>query len=81
MLGGLEAEGEAEVLVHYTLAEDIRGLKRAKDAIAAGRPLPMACASSGSGACGKSCSSGRAAAAAPVLDQLPAFGALGRTGS
>jgi len=42
MLDGLEAEGEAAVLVHYTLAEDIRGLKRAKDAIAAGRPLPMA---------------------------------------
>lgn len=42
MLGGLQAEGEAEVLVHYTLAEDIRALKRVKDAIAAGRPLPMA---------------------------------------
>ncbi|MDB5944122.1 MAG: holA [Ramlibacter sp.] len=42
MLDGLEAEGEAAVLVHYTLAEDIRALKRVKDAIAAGRPLPMA---------------------------------------
>ena len=42
MLRGLQAEGEAEVLVHYTLAEDIRALKRVKDAIAAGRPLPMA---------------------------------------
>lgn len=42
MLEGLEAEGEAEVLVHYTLAEDIRALKRARDAMAAGRPLPMA---------------------------------------
>ena len=42
MLAGLEAEGEAEVLVHYALAEDIRALKRVKDAIAAGRPLPMA---------------------------------------
>jgi DNA polymerase III subunit delta len=42
MLEGLEAEGEAEVLVHYTLAEDIRALKRVKDAMAAGRPLPMA---------------------------------------
>jgi DNA polymerase-3 subunit delta len=42
MLDGLQAEGEAEVLVHYTLAEDIRGLKRVKDAITAGRPLPMA---------------------------------------
>jgi len=42
MLDGLQAEGEAEVLVHYTLAEDIRALKRVKDAIVAGRPLPMA---------------------------------------
>ena len=42
MLDGLKAEGEAEVLVHYTLSEDIRALKRVKDAIAAGRPLPMA---------------------------------------
>ena len=42
MLDGLQAEGEAEVLVHYTLSEDIRALKRVKDAIAAGRPLPMA---------------------------------------
>ena len=42
MLEGLKAEGEAEVLVHYTLSEDIRALKRVKDAMAAGRPLPMA---------------------------------------
>jgi DNA polymerase-3 subunit delta len=42
MLDGLAAEGEAEVLVHYTIAEDIRALKRVKDALAAGRPLPMA---------------------------------------
>ena len=42
MLDGLQAEGEAEVLVHWTLAEDIRALKRVKDAMAAGRPLPMA---------------------------------------
>src|SRR4051794_25380554 len=42
MLDGLQAEGEAEVLVHYTLAEDIRALKRVKGAMAAGRPLPMA---------------------------------------
>lgn len=42
MLDGLKAEGEAEVLVHYALSEDIRALKRVKDAIAAGRPLPMA---------------------------------------
>ena len=42
MLDGLRAEGTAEVLVHYTLAEDIRALKRVKDAMAAGRPLPMA---------------------------------------
>jgi len=42
MLDGLQAEGVAEVLVHYTLAEDIRALVRVKDALAAGRPLPMA---------------------------------------
>jgi len=42
MLDGLQAEGEAEVLVHYTLAEDIRALKRVKDAIQRGSPLPMA---------------------------------------
>lgn len=41
MLEGLQAEGQAEVLVHYTLAEDIRALKRAKDALEQGRPLPM----------------------------------------
>ena len=42
MLDGLQAEGESEVLVHYTLSEDIRALKRVKDAMAQGRPLPMA---------------------------------------
>ena len=42
MLDGLQAEGVAEVLVHWALAEDIRALKRVKDAIGAGRPLPMA---------------------------------------
>ena len=42
MLDGLQAEGEAPVLVHWTLAEDIRGLKRVKDALGAGRPLPLA---------------------------------------
>jgi DNA polymerase-3 subunit delta len=42
MLDGLQAEGEAEVLVHYTLAEDIRALKRVKDATVGGRPLPVA---------------------------------------
>ena len=42
MLDGLKAEGEAEVLVHYTLAEEIRALKRVKDAMASGKALPMA---------------------------------------
>jgi DNA polymerase-3 subunit delta len=42
MLDGLRAEGEAPVLVHWTLAEDIRALKRVKDAVAGGKPLPMA---------------------------------------
>ena len=42
MLDGLQSEGESEVLVHWALSEDIRGLKRVKDAINAGRPMPMA---------------------------------------
>ncbi|MBV8468974.1 MAG: DNA polymerase III subunit delta [Burkholderiaceae bacterium] len=42
MLDGLEAEGEAAVLVHWTLAEDIRALKRVRDAVDSGKPLPMA---------------------------------------
>jgi DNA polymerase-3 subunit delta len=42
MLDGLRAEGEAAVLVHWTLAEDIRGLKHVKDAVAEGKPLPLA---------------------------------------
>ncbi len=42
MLDGLQSEGESEVLVHWALAEDIRSLKRVKDAMAMGRPLPMA---------------------------------------
>lgn len=42
MLDGLQAEGEAAVLVHYTIAEDIRALKRVKDAMTSGKPLPMA---------------------------------------
>jgi DNA polymerase-3 subunit delta len=42
MLEGLEAEGEAAVLVHWTLSEDIRGLKRVKDALGAGKPMPLA---------------------------------------
>ncbi len=41
MLDGLRAEGVAEVLVHYTLSEDIRALRRVKEAVLAGRPLPM----------------------------------------
>ena len=42
MLDGLQAEGVAEVLVHYTLSEDIRALKRVKDAMAQNCPLPVA---------------------------------------
>ena len=42
MIDGLQAEGESEVLVHWALAEDIRSLKRVKDALQAGRPMPMA---------------------------------------
>ena len=42
MLDGLQAEGEAAVLVHWTLAEDIRAMKRVRDAMGTGKPLPMA---------------------------------------
>ncbi|MDD4944153.1 MAG: DNA polymerase III subunit delta [Rhodoferax sp.] len=42
MLDGLQAEGEAEVLEHYSLAEDIRALKRVKDAMSLGKPMPVA---------------------------------------
>jgi len=42
MLDGLQSEGESEVLVHWALSEDIRSLKRVKDAVRAGRPMPMA---------------------------------------
>jgi DNA polymerase-3 subunit delta len=42
MLDGLRAEGEAPVLVHWTLAEDIRALKRVKDAVDQGKPMAMA---------------------------------------
>jgi DNA polymerase-3 subunit delta len=42
MLDGLRAEGVAPVLVHWTLAEDIRALRRVKDALAQGKPMPLA---------------------------------------
>ncbi len=41
MIDGLEAEGEAAVLVHWALAEDILGLYRARLALDGGKPLPM----------------------------------------
>ena len=42
MLDGLQAEGTSEVLVHWAISEDIRSMKRVKDAVEAGRPMPMA---------------------------------------
>ncbi len=42
MLDGLQAEGEAAVLVHWTLADDLRKLARGRAALDAGKPLPMA---------------------------------------
>ena len=42
ILQGLQAAGEAAVLVHWSLAEDIRALWRVKDAVQQGKPLPMA---------------------------------------
>jgi DNA polymerase-3 subunit delta len=42
ILDGLEAEGEAAVFVHYKLSDDIRALKHLQDAVADGKPMPMA---------------------------------------
>lgn len=42
MLDGLQAEGEAPVLVHWALADDVRTLHRIKQAMADGKPLPLA---------------------------------------
>lgn len=42
MLDGLQAEGEPAVLVHWTLAEDIRSMKRIADSMSAGKPLGLA---------------------------------------
>ena len=42
MLDGLQAEGEAAVLVHWNLAEDIRAMRRVQEATTNGKPLPMA---------------------------------------
>ena len=41
MIDGLQAEGEAAVLVHWALTEDILGLYRARTALDGGKPLPM----------------------------------------
>ncbi len=41
MIEGLQAEGEAAVLVHWSLSDDILGLHRARQALDAGKPLPM----------------------------------------
>ena len=42
VLDGLRHEGEAAVLVHWTLADDIRSLARGRAALDQGRPLPLA---------------------------------------
>ena len=42
MLDGLRAEGEAAVLVHWHVADTISALKRVKDALGQGKPLPVA---------------------------------------
>jgi DNA polymerase III subunit delta len=41
MIDGLQAEGEAAVLVHFALAEDIRLLYKIKSSMALGKALPM----------------------------------------
>jgi len=42
MLDGLRAEGESAVFLHWTLAEDLRALARARAALDEGQPLPVA---------------------------------------
>jgi DNA polymerase-3 subunit delta len=42
MLDGLQGEGESAVLVHYTLADDVRALYRLQQAVAEGQPMAMA---------------------------------------
>jgi len=42
LVDALQAEGEAAVRVHWLLADDVRALRRAAHAQAAGQPLPMA---------------------------------------
>ncbi len=42
ILAGLQAEGEAAVMVHWNLTEDIRALARASAAVEGGKPVPLA---------------------------------------
>ncbi len=42
MLDGLRAEGESAVFVHWSLADDLRALTRARTALDGGKPLPLA---------------------------------------
>jgi DNA polymerase III subunit delta len=42
VLDGLRHEGESAVMVHWTLAEDLRALARARAALDDGKPLPLA---------------------------------------
>jgi DNA polymerase-3 subunit delta len=42
MLDGLQAEDDNPVLVHWSLAEDIRTLSRLQKAVSQGKPLPLA---------------------------------------
>jgi DNA polymerase III subunit delta len=42
VLEGLRAEGESAVLVHWSLTADVIALRRAREALDQGRPMPMA---------------------------------------
>jgi DNA polymerase-3 subunit delta len=42
ILEGLQAEGESAVSVHWMLADDLRALRRIRQALSEGQPLPMA---------------------------------------
>lgn len=42
ILEGLQAEGESPVSVHWALCDDLRALRRIRQALAEGQPMPMA---------------------------------------
>ena len=78
MLDGLRAEGEAPVLVHWTLAEDIRALKRVRGCAAqTASRCRWRCARRASGASRSGCSSARCRCCADHAARATARGGAG----